>query len=498
MTEPHAELEERFVVLSAFVGGLFFEFDGEGTYLDIWAAEPRLLARPERDLLGRKVVDVLGDDVGGRFRDVIARVYATGVSETVEYVIDVPAGRRSFRSEARRTRGPGDVPRVTLLVRDITEETELKAKLVEVERFAGMGLLAASIGHEIRQPLAFATTSLAVLARHVPLSGHAGEALAHVQDAIRRIGEIVANVGVVVRARGAAMTDVRRPILAAVDLCASALQGCATLDVEVPDRLHAAINESELCQVLTNLLLNAAHAVAPGKPHRISVRSFAARDKVRIEVADDGGGIHPADVPRIFDPFFTTKGEGGTGLGLFVSRRLVESAGGTLSVDSELGVGTTVAIELPFADEEVPPSSRHVGGNGDAGKRLRVLVIDDERSFLRSLELAIGDLHDVVAEGRSDAALTLLRADPHRFDAVLCDLAMPGIDGVAFYKHAEELGIANRFVLMTAGAFAPHADEFLRRSRVRRITKPFTIEGLLALLEKVAAPDRGRTRLDLG
>jgi two-component system, NtrC family, sensor kinase len=498
MTEAHAELEERFVVLSAFVGGLFFEFDAGGTYLDIWAAEPRLLARPRSDLLGRTVVDVFGEDVGGRFRDVIARVYATGLAETIEYVIDVPAGRRSFRCEARRTRGPGDALRVTFLVRDITEETELKAKLVEAERFAGMGLLAASIGHEIRQPLAFATTSLAVIARDVPLSGNAGEALAHVQDAIRRIGEIVANVGVVARARGAAMTDVRRPISAAVDLCASALQGRATLDVDVPDQLYAAINESELCQVITNLLLNAAHAVAPRKPHRISVRASAVMDKVRIVVADDGGGIHPADVPRIFDPFFTTKGEGGTGLGLFVSRRLVESAGGTLTVDSELGVGTTVAIELPLADDEPPPSSRHLSGIGDSARRLRILVIDDERSFLRSLELALGDLHEVVAEGRSEAALVLLRADPSRFDAVLCDLAMPEIDGVAFYKHADDLGIAKRFVLMTAGAFAPHADDFLRRSPVRRITKPFTIERLLALLEKVASADRGRERLDLG
>jgi two-component system NtrC family sensor kinase len=496
-TRTNDDLSGWMAVLLSFVGGMLFEIDSDGQYLSVWTGTPELLAAPENELRGRNVVDVLGPAIGARFVMLARDVLRSGVAQTVDYVLDVPAGRRTFRCETRpsvSTNMPANGA-VTLLVRDVTEETQLKAKLVEAERLAAMGLIAASVGHEIRQPLAFATTSVEVLARELTMtsdpSPRALEALGHVRDAVRRIAGIAANVGVLAPDRQRdTTTDVRRPIEAAVDLCASELQGRARVSVAVPELPRVRANEGELCQVVANLLLNAAHAVDPAHAatNRIHVTA-TLRERgasVRIAVSDDGCGIDPAHVGRVFDPFFTTKGPGrGTGLGLFVSKRIVEEAGGTLEIESRLNGGTSVFLTLPVVTGDTSAVSPPPAASPT--RRLAVLVVDDEPAFLRSLKLVLEDTHDVVVCGRSRDALALLGAEPTRFDAVLCDLSMPEIDGVEFHGAMEMLGIAQRFVLMTAGAFTPRGEHFLRESGCRRIGKPFTIEALLDALGSVTS-----------
>jgi len=333
-----------------------------------------------------------------------------------------------------------------------------------------------------------------VLARELGRAGassqRATEALDHVRDALRRIGGIAASVGLLAPDRQQDTTaDVRRPIEAALDLCASELQGRAKICVDVSALPRVRASEGALCQVVTNLLLNAAHAVDPARtPANIIEVAASLHDdgkQVRISVKDDGCGIDPAHSARVFDPFFTTKAPGrGTGLGLFVSKRIVEEAGGVLEIDSRLGQGTTVVVRLPVAiGDSAPPSAQPVV----SPQRLTILVIDDEPSFLRSLELVLEDTQDVVVCNRSPDALELVRADPKRFDAILCDLSMPEVDGVAFFAQMEALGVASRFILMTAGAFTPHGEAFLRQARCRRIVKPFTLEKLLAVLSAVTA-----------
>lgn len=494
------DLEARMVVLTAFVNGIIFELDRDGRYLAVWTGEPELLVAPAPELEGKNVVDFLGPELGGVFVDLIRRVIDSGVPETFDYTLDVPAGSRSFHCEARRTpRGSASAApaTATLLVRDVTDEVELRAKLFETDRLAAMGLVAASVGHEIRQPLAFATTSLEVLARELEgdRSPRVKEALEHVRDAVRRIGSIAASVGMVSGRRKNRATDVARAIEAALDLCASELRGRARVVIDLPQLAElprVAADEGELCQVLTNLLLNAAHASEPaadGSRSRIEIRAEhdREREQVVLWISDEGSGIDPSNLARVFDPFFTTKEPGrGTGLGLFLSRRMVEDAGGTLAIEPREEKGTTVTVRLGVAGPEsvapisVPESWRN--------QRLELLVVDDEPSFLRSLELLLEDMHDVVVASRGADALAMVEAEPNRFDAILCDLSMPDVDGVSFHRSLVALGLEQRFILMSAGAFTPERDEFFRTARCKRIVKPFTLEQLVAVLAEVTDP----------
>jgi signal transduction histidine kinase/CheY-like chemotaxis protein len=483
--------DESIEILAAFTGGILFELDGEGRYLRILSGDSVLLARPPHELIGRTVRDVLGS-AGEPFEGICRRVAATGVVETYDYVLDVAAGRRSFRCEARRRIDEQGRATVLLLTRDVTDQTELQAKLIAAERFAAVGTMAASVAHEVRQPLAFATTSLEVLARSVatccPTDARAAEALAHVRDAVNRMTEIAASIGMVATNRRSTptTTSVLGPLEAALDLCASELGGRTHVCVDVDDAARVQATEGELCQVLVNVIVNAAQSMDPAKVQDNEIRAYTVRhgDMVRIGVRDTGSGIAPDVLGRIFDPFFTTKEEGrGTGLGLYVSRRIVERWGGRIGVTSTPGRGTTVEIDLPAAaSTNASPKPPPVGGEP---RRLRILVIDDEKTFLRSLQLVLEDTHDVTPVSNAQDALELLDADPQRFDAVLCDLSMPVIDGVAFYEHMKRLGISDRFVLMTGGAYTPRATTFLATVQCARIAKPFTPAQLTAVLARV-------------
>ncbi|MBS2013662.1 MAG: response regulator [Deltaproteobacteria bacterium] len=493
-----ADLQDRLEVLTAFTGGIVFEFDREGTYLRVWTGDPALLARPASDLIGRNVAEVVSGPEGIAFQDVFRRVHDSGAPESFEYSLDVQAGRRIFSCEARaheRASGAGGRT-VTLLVRDVTAAKELEGKLVQAERLAALGLLAASVGHEIRQPLAYLLASVDALGRAAPTTEGAAIAssLENVRKGASRIAEIVATLDTFARQRQRETTtfDVRRSLRAAIDLCASELDGRAEVAMEIVEPLPVRGDEGELTQVFANLLLNAAHAIAkrpPGAPlGHVAVRATKNDKTVRISVADDGTGISPEDRTRIFDPFFTTKEPGrGTGLGLFISRNIVVAHGGTLEVESTPGVGTTVFVSLVSAEPDGPRrTTSDVRPRAvTPRRRLSVLIVDDERRFLDSLRLVLDGIHDVVIENDARKAMTLVEADPVRFDVVLCDLSMPAFDGPAFHARMKELGVDGRFVLMTGGAYTPHAADFLQANACPRIEKPFRAEALLALLEEI-------------
>lgn len=141
-----------------------------------------------------------------------------------------------------------------------------------------------------------------------------------------------------------------------------------------------------------NLLINATHAVEPGKAqaNTITVTTRTARDHVVVEVRDTGSGIRADVLPRVFEPFFTTKPFGtGTGLGLSICHGIVASLGGTLTVESRVGEGSTFRVELPSSARL---SSQAVASpSGALSQRLwRLLIIDDEPMVLKTLTRVLG------------------------------------------------------------------------------------------------------------
>jgi signal transduction histidine kinase len=229
------------------------------------------------------------------------------------------------------------------------ELQESQAQVLHQEKMAGFGLLAAGIAHEVGNPLTSISSLVQMLERR-ELDDYSREKLAQVNSQLMRIQAILREL--VTFSRPA--SDVRGRV-AIRDVIDEAL-GIAkfykggksrTITAEVPDGLPPLVGvRDQLVQVVFNLVINAVDAT--GKGGCISVRATQSGDQVTLEVRDDGCGI-PAELrDRIFRPYFTTKKQG-TGLGLFVSRKIIEEHGGTMAVESEPGLGTAfrIAFELP-------------------------------------------------------------------------------------------------------------------------------------------------------
>jgi len=198
-----------------------------------------------------------------------------------------------------------------------------------------------------------------------------------------------------------------------------------------------------------------------------------------IQVSDTGAGITKENLARVFDPFFTTKPVGeGTGLGLSMCHNIVTSMHGTISVSSTVGVGTTFTIVLPA----VPRSLLTPELVSASQRTLRVsprsiLVVDDDRAVAVSLRDALPE-HSVEVVHSAAAALSKLSGA--EFDVILCDVMMPGTNGLELYAQLSHRGRGEeaRVVFITGGALTPAARTFLDQPEILYLEKPIS-EGAL-------------------
>ncbi|HEX8435421.1 ATP-binding protein [Archangium sp.] len=249
--------------------------------------------------------------------------------------------------------------------RDITARKQMQARLLLSDRLASVGTLAAGVAHEINNPLAFVLSNLGFLEEDFRrLEGEiSAERLRELAQILRETREGADRVRQIVRDLRTLSRDEGEE-LSIVDVCGVVDSSLGLVRNELRQRARVVkdfepvplvwASEGRLGQVLLNLLINAAHALPAGQPDRneVRVRVRAIADRVVIEVVDTGEGIAPEIRDRIFDPFFTTKPVGmGTGLGLSICHGIVTSLGGELSVESEVGRGSTFRISLPTAVE---------------------------------------------------------------------------------------------------------------------------------------------------
>jgi hypothetical protein len=216
------------------------------------------------------------------------------------------------------------------------------------EHFATLGELAAGLAHEIRNPLAGIAGVLDIVSRDLPATSVAHDVIDDAKQEAVQINRILTELLDTARPKAPQfrVTDIAGTAEHAVLFARQqALTKRINIEFKVKDTLPPVEHDpNQINQVLLNLLLNAIQSM--DKPGTIRVSLEAGDDAVVIVVADEGKGIAPEHLPNLFRPFFTTKGHG-TGLGLSLARRIVESHGGTINVDSKLGAGARFTVLLP-------------------------------------------------------------------------------------------------------------------------------------------------------
>ncbi|HEX4334437.1 MAG TPA: ATP-binding protein [Polyangiaceae bacterium] len=393
---------------------------------------------------------------------------------------------------------------------DLSERRRVQAQLVRADRLSSVGTLAAGVAHEINNPLAYLMLNLQYLMRELPrfdgdesrLEGLL-ERLAEAEHGARRVSTIVGDLRTLARPEETNREPVSVPkaLSAALKVAGVELRRRARV-VEVYENVpHVDASPTRLEQVFVNLLVNAGHAIKEGRPddNEIRVTAFGEGGNVVVEVRDSGAGIPPEILGRVFDPFFTTKPRGlGTGLGLPISRGIVKSLGGEITVTSVVGRGTTFRIALPAlpdddprlapAPEEALPSTVGLPAETSARRaRARVLVVDDEPLVADMLRRTLADGHDVTVATDARTALDFVLSGAE-FDLIFCDLLMPRMSGMDLYTalRAERPGVEERIVFMTGGAFTERAAAFLATVPNRKMSKPFDLTELERVVSKAA------------
>jgi two-component system sensor histidine kinase/response regulator len=246
---------------------------------------------------------------------------------------------------------------------------ELERRLLETERVYSLGVVAAGVAHELRNPLTALLTSLDLAEMRLkgladgpatgPPPGQEGsqvqkamEQIDHAKQAVDQITEIISGIELSHRRRDEEkIADMKEVANLTLRCVRAELLKRAQIQVDIEPGPPVQGSPNKLGQVVMNLLINALQAL-PDRPRGqnvVSLRLHPIGDFVHLEVEDNGSGI-PADVVgQIFDPFFTTKTHGGTGLGLAISKQIIEEMHGRISVDSEVGRGTRFTVELPAA-----------------------------------------------------------------------------------------------------------------------------------------------------
>jgi len=384
------------------------------------------------------------------------------------------------------------------ITRDISDrkraEQELRqtqAALLQSQKLQALGELAGGIAHDFNNLLTVIRGSADFLLKQPDLSIEKRSRYLHVMlETAERATSLTSQLLAFARRQPLEpeVIDLSVRLDAISEMLQRTLGSLYDLDLDLAPALwHVEIDPTGLEAALLNAVLNARDAMPQGGRITIKTRNVtqAEGEGVSLSVSDTGQGIAPESLPRVFEPFFTTKPIGkGTGLGLSQIHGFATQSGGSASIDSEVGRGTTVEIWLPRTDKKL---IRQTNADYEVSlpPGLKVLVVEDSdhvRYFARQL---LTDLSCQVTEAsNAQEALALLQND--RFDLVFSDIVMPGITGVDLAREIKRL-FGDVPVLLASGY---SSKQFIPRDQREFpiLRKPYKIETLASSINQLVSP----------
>ncbi|HNV68179.1 MAG TPA: PAS domain S-box protein [Candidatus Ozemobacteraceae bacterium] len=391
----------------------------------------------------------------------------------------------------------GRIMHFVAVMNDITKEVALERQMRQSQKLEAIGTLAGGIAHDFNNILGailgFADLTRVELDESLPVQDNLREII----QASRRAQELISQILTFSR-----RVEPRRiPLL----LHQAAQEGMSLLRATVPKTVL--IHNDFACQqtgmmgdpvqmhqILINLVTNAIQALPDGRgsvyvsvqPHLVTPDTIEsdplhlpAGKYVLLEVRDSGVGMDKEVLDRIFEPYFTTKPVGqGNGLGLAMVHGIVKEHDGHISVHSSPGHGTSFRIYFPACD--VQPDSSPAREPVLSTSRGRILLVDDEPALMSFGRKALQHLgFEVEATNDSRAALTLLQEEPIRFDAIITDIAMPGLSGPDLIEELRKLNQDIPVFMMSGFGSGQISPENLARLKIKLLLKkPFSISDL--------------------
>jgi signal transduction histidine kinase/HD-like signal output (HDOD) protein/CheY-like chemotaxis protein len=376
---------------------------------------------------------------------------------------------------------------------------QINLQLLQTERLAAVGQLAAGAAHEINNPLAIISARTQLLENRENDEKKRRD-LHQISEQIERISSILQSLMGFARPNAPQTTklDINSLLLKIIGLVESIFQTHRIPIVQslAPDLPLILADANQLEQVFLNLVINAQHAMEKeGGVLTVSSAFMPDGRRISISVKDTGTGISPENLSRIFDPFFSTKSEGkGTGLGLSTAYGIITNHYGEIKVISAPGKGTEMVVILPVSTpvtlpEKPAPRLATECAMPTAAKGHRILVVDDEQHIRDILSETLREAGYVVetAPNGEEGVLKLRSAS---FDLILLDIRMPIHSGLDVLKLLRRNGGAPPVMIITGLASSDELDEALRLGAAKCIRKPFHLKTLLSDISGILHSDR--------
>lgn len=432
---------------------------------------------PERDL---RLLDVLARQAA----DLIERAQSEAALHRANAELEQRVAERTAELEQQAQR----------LQQEMAERHRMQETLYQREKLAALGLLLANVAHELNNPLSVATMEIDNLAEAWP-DGLETDELDTLRQAVERCSSVVQSFLALARQQSMARAPVALNTLIdeVLVLLRHALEADGiVLELHLADDLPLLqADANQLYHVVSNLITNAHQALRQVEPPRqltLTTAVNAAGTEVRLEVADTGPGIAEDLQRRVFEPFFTTRPQdGGSGLGLSLCRNVIESHGGAVHLNSQVGHGTTVTITLPVDAADV--AAPEPAADADAPESApcgRILLIDDEPGVRRALQRLLQRRgHDITVAANGREGLAAIREGA--YDVILCDIRMPGLDGPGLYHELERASphLLSRLIFLTGDVLSPEAQAFFDQVNTPRLVKPFQAPEVQRLIQQV-------------
>ena len=415
---------------------------------------------------------------------------ARALAEPAATQAEIRAGERTLSFTAIAMAEPGSA---VLVIEDQTERRRLQEQLIQSEKMSAIGQLIAGVAHDLNNPLASVVGFSDFLAEVGDIPPQFAEPLQVIRQEAERAATIVKNLLSFARSQeGERKLQPIGPIIESTlallrnQLMANKVE--ATLEVE-PGLPDVEVDGNQIKQVFVNLINNANQAIASDAPSGriwVAAKPQRAGAGVAVSITDSGPGMAEEIAAHVFEPFFTTKGEGeGTGLGLSICQGILKEHGGRITLDTKPGGGATFTVELPggaqapLAPAPLVPLTE--------GKRLRILVVDDEPHILYYMRATLESWGHSV-EVASDGAYALERAIAGDFDVIICDLRMPHLSGREMYQKLarQDPRAAERIIFATGDTVRGDTLQFLESLGRPYLHKPFTLAELRAALSHAA------------
>ncbi|MBB1094046.1 response regulator [Rhodopseudomonas palustris] len=436
-------------------------------------------------------------------RDAVATV-AAGETVRRELHINLPVGGwRWFDFQMRPVHdAQGQVIAIVPEAVEITERRKAEEAFRQAQKMEAIGQLTGGVAHDFNNLLTVIRSSADLLRRRELPPDRMRRYVDAISDTADRAAKLTGQLLTFARrhAQNRQVFDAARQIEQIAEMLKTALGSRASFALTVAERpLAVEADANQFDAALVNLVANARDAMdgQGALEIRVARASPTAQETaagiegvVAVSIADTGSGIPPDKIDRIFEPFFTTKEIGrGTGLGLSQVYGFAKQSGGNVTVDSEVGAGTTITLRLPLSAKPIEARERTPSGEtGKSQERSCVLVVEDNSEVGEFSTQLLHDLgYETVLASSAEQALKLLDQDAARFNIVLSDVVMPGMDGVALGREIRKR-LPNLPVVLNSGYAHVLADD--GHHGFELLHKPYSVEDLSKVLRRAMTENR--------